>query len=30
MVGMSEPYVEVCRLLAELSPCAGADEPRIL
>ena len=24
MVGMYEPYVEVCRRLAELSPCAGA------
>jgi 4-aminobutyrate aminotransferase/(S)-3-amino-2-methylpropionate transaminase len=23
MVGMYEPYVEVCRRLAELSPCAG-------
>src|SRR6266498_4111725 len=25
MVGMYEPYVEVCRRLAELSPCAGPD-----
>jgi 4-aminobutyrate aminotransferase/(S)-3-amino-2-methylpropionate transaminase len=24
MVGVYEPYVETCRLLAELSPCAGA------
>jgi 4-aminobutyrate aminotransferase / (S)-3-amino-2-methylpropionate transaminase / 5-aminovalerate transaminase len=24
MVGMYEPYLEVCRRLAELSPCAGA------
>src|SRR3954454_8690714 len=23
MVGLYEPYVEVCRRLAELSPCAG-------
>jgi 4-aminobutyrate aminotransferase/(S)-3-amino-2-methylpropionate transaminase len=26
IVGLYEPYVEVCRLLAELSPCAGADQ----
>ena len=24
MVGIYEPYVEVCRRLAELSPCGGA------
>ena len=30
MVGMYEPYVEVCRLLAELSPCAGAEQRSIL
>jgi 4-aminobutyrate aminotransferase / (S)-3-amino-2-methylpropionate transaminase / 5-aminovalerate transaminase len=30
MVGMYEPYVEVCRRLAELSPCAGADQKSIL
>jgi 4-aminobutyrate aminotransferase / (S)-3-amino-2-methylpropionate transaminase / 5-aminovalerate transaminase len=30
MVGVYEPYVEVCRLLAELSPCAGADQKSIL
>jgi 4-aminobutyrate aminotransferase len=29
MVGMYEPYVEVCRRLGELSPCAG-DEQRSL
>ena len=29
MVGIYEPYVEVCRLLAELSPCRG-DEQRSL
>jgi 4-aminobutyrate aminotransferase len=29
MVGMYEPYVEVCRRLAELSPCSG-DEQRSL
>ena len=28
MVGMYEPYVEVCRRLAELSPCRGA-EPEV-
>ncbi len=28
MVGVYEPYVETCRLLAELSPCAGA-EPEV-
>ena len=30
MVGVYEPYVEVCRRLAELSPCAGADQKSIL
>jgi 4-aminobutyrate aminotransferase/(S)-3-amino-2-methylpropionate transaminase len=30
MVGLYEPYVEVCRLLAELSPCAGADQKSVL
>src|ERR671925_2050145 len=30
MVGMYEPYVEVCRRLAELSPCAGAEQRSIL
>ena len=30
MVGVYEPYVETCRLLAELSPCAGADQKSIL
>ena len=30
MVGVYEPYVEVCRLLAELSPCAGTDQKSIL
>ena len=30
MVGVYEPYVDVCRLLAELSPCAGADQKSIL
>jgi 4-aminobutyrate aminotransferase/(S)-3-amino-2-methylpropionate transaminase len=30
MVGMYEPYVEVCRRLAELSPCAGAHQKSIL
>ena len=28
MVGMYEPYVEVCRRLAELSPCRG-DRPEV-
>ncbi len=27
MVGVYEPYVETCRLLAELSPCAGSFPP---
>src|SRR5262249_20160283 len=26
MVGTYEPYIDVCRRLAELSPCAGADD----
>ena len=30
MVGMYEPYVEVCRRLAELSPCAGAEQKSLL
>ena len=30
MVGVYEPYVETCRLLAELSPCAGVDQRSIL
>jgi 4-aminobutyrate aminotransferase / (S)-3-amino-2-methylpropionate transaminase / 5-aminovalerate transaminase len=30
MVGMYEPYVAVCRRLAELSPCRGADQKSIL
>src|SRR3954470_10427109 len=30
MVGMYEPYVETCRRLAELSPCAGADQRSLL
>jgi 4-aminobutyrate aminotransferase len=30
MVGVYEPYVETCRLLAELSPCGGADQKSIL
>jgi 4-aminobutyrate aminotransferase/(S)-3-amino-2-methylpropionate transaminase len=30
MVGMYEPYVEVCRRLAELSPCRGTDQKSIL
>jgi len=30
MVGVYEPYVEVCRRLAELSPCAGAQQKSIL
>jgi 4-aminobutyrate aminotransferase len=30
MVGVYEPYVETCRLLAELSPCAGPDPKSIL
>jgi 4-aminobutyrate aminotransferase / (S)-3-amino-2-methylpropionate transaminase / 5-aminovalerate transaminase len=30
MVGIYEPYVEVCRRLAELSPCAGEEQKSIL
>jgi 4-aminobutyrate aminotransferase len=30
MVGVYEPYVDTCRLLAELSPCAGAQQKSIL
>src|ERR671935_397592 len=30
MIGAYEPYVEVCRRLAELSPCAGRDQKSIL
>jgi 4-aminobutyrate aminotransferase/(S)-3-amino-2-methylpropionate transaminase len=30
MVGIYEPYVEVCRRLAELSPCAGEQQKSIL
>ena len=30
MVGVYEPYVEVCRRLAELSPCAGDEQKSIL
>jgi 4-aminobutyrate aminotransferase len=30
MVGVYEPYVEVCRRLAELSPCAGGEQKSIL
>src|SRR3954451_7122503 len=30
MVGMYEPYVEVCRRLAELSPCGGEQQKSIL
>jgi 4-aminobutyrate aminotransferase / (S)-3-amino-2-methylpropionate transaminase / 5-aminovalerate transaminase len=30
MVGMYEPYVEVCRRLAELSPCPGAEQKSLL
>jgi 4-aminobutyrate aminotransferase/(S)-3-amino-2-methylpropionate transaminase len=30
MVGMYEPYVEVCRRLAELSPCRGTQQKSIL
>ena len=30
MVGIYEPYVEVCRRLAELSPCRGADQKSLL
>jgi 4-aminobutyrate aminotransferase/(S)-3-amino-2-methylpropionate transaminase len=30
MVGVYEPYIETCRLLAELSPCVGAEQKSIL
>jgi 4-aminobutyrate aminotransferase/(S)-3-amino-2-methylpropionate transaminase len=30
MVGMYEPYIEVCRRLAELSPCRGEKQKSIL
>ncbi len=30
MVGVYEPYVDTCRLLAELSPCSGSDQKSIL
>ena len=30
MVGIYEPYVEVCRRLAELSPCAGESQKSLL
>jgi 4-aminobutyrate aminotransferase len=30
MVGMYEPYIDVCRRLAELSPCRGADQKSVL
>ena len=30
MVGVYEPYVEVCRRLAELSPCRGTEQKSIL
>jgi 4-aminobutyrate aminotransferase/4-aminobutyrate aminotransferase/(S)-3-amino-2-methylpropionate transaminase len=30
MVGLYEPYVEVCRRLAELSPCAGDTQKSLL
>src|SRR5580765_2667721 len=30
MVGSYEPYVEVCRRLAELSPCAGGEQRSLL
>ena len=30
MVGSYEPYVETCRRLADLSPCAGPDQKSIL
>jgi 4-aminobutyrate aminotransferase-like enzyme len=30
MVGTYEPFVEVCRRLAELSPCAGGEQRSIL
>jgi 4-aminobutyrate aminotransferase len=30
MVGMYEPYVDVCRRLAELSPCVGGEQRSVL
>ncbi|MET0560217.1 MAG: aminotransferase class III-fold pyridoxal phosphate-dependent enzyme, partial [Gaiellaceae bacterium] len=30
MIGVYEPYVEVCRRLAELSPCSGGEQRSIL
>ncbi|MBV9288685.1 MAG: aminotransferase class III-fold pyridoxal phosphate-dependent enzyme, partial [Hyphomicrobiales bacterium] len=30
MVGNYEPYIETCRLLAELSPCRGDDQKSVL
>ena len=30
VVGVYEPYVEVCRRLAELSPCRGAEQKSVL
>jgi 4-aminobutyrate aminotransferase / (S)-3-amino-2-methylpropionate transaminase / 5-aminovalerate transaminase len=30
MVGMYEPYIEVCRRLAELSPCRGVEQKSVL
>ena len=30
MVGVYEPYVDVCRRLSELSPCAGGEQKSIL
>ena len=30
MVGMYEPYIDVCRLLGETSPCSGADQKSLL
>ena len=30
MVGIYEPYVEVCRRLAELSPCSGEEQKSLL
>ena len=30
MVGVYEPYVETCRLLAELSPCSGEQQKSLL
>lgn len=30
MVGMYEPYIDVCRLLGETSPCSGGDQKSLL